>query len=325
MNPAATSEFLRVVPRILLPSQREVHPPPEQPRPAAPPLASGHTRILGRSPAMQRLVEQMQRAIPHLSVCAIEGESGTGKTLVASELHRLGPACDGPFVPMDAASFEPSAVPSNGGMLVLEQLDKMPPDRQGMLLNFLRCRDSFTVEPSLIPLQIVASSWTPLRLLVATGFLLPDLAYRLTAVRFHLPPLRERHEDLPVLAQHFLDRLVKKYGKAIQGLGAGTWTRLFSHSWPGNVRELRSVLESAVLECDGQWIRPLDISLTPPLPLRPMERSPKTLSPDSDMSLDAATRTHVANVMAYVRGNKKRAATLLCISRSTLYRMLERV
>ena len=322
MNPAATSEFLRVVPRILLPSQREVHPPPEQPRPAKPPLPQT-ARMVGRSPAFNRLMEQIERSVPHLRAGSIEGENGTGKSMLAAELHLRGPAAAGPLVTLHSSLFDPATSPT-GGMLVLERIDEMPQNRQAMLLNFLRCRDSFTVEPSLIPLQIVACSWTPLRLLVATGFLLPDLAYRLTAVRFHIPPLRERHEDLPVLAQHFLDRLAKKYGKAIQGLGAGTWTRLFSHSWPGNVRELRSVLEAAVLECDGQWIRPLDISLTPALPLRPLERPSTILSPDSDMSLDAATRNHVANVMAYARGNKKRAAALLCISRSTLYRMLER-
>jgi DNA-binding NtrC family response regulator len=280
-------------------------------------------RIVGRSPAISRLMEQMERSVTHLRGGAIEGERGTGKSLVAAELHTRGPASAGPLVTVHSSLFDPAKVPT-GGMLMLERIDEMPANRQAILLNFLRCRDSFTFEPSLIPLQLVVSSPISLRALVAGGSLLPDLAYRLTAVRFYLPPLRERHEDIPILAQYFLDHFAKKYGKPIQGLGSGTLTRLFSHNWPGNIRELRCVLESAVLETEGQWIRPLDISLTPPASSRPTQGSTTSVGSQNDMTLDTAARNHVSAVLAHARGNKKRAAALLGISRSTLYRMLER-
>jgi two-component system response regulator HydG len=321
MNPAiSTGEFLRVVPRILLPSQPAMRPQAEQPRPASKPLASRHAPIVGRSPAIQRLLEQMQRAIPHLRVCAIEGESGTGKSLVASELHRLGPACDGPFVAMEAANFEPDAAPCSG-MLVLERLDEMPADRQAMLMHLLRSRDAMIAEPGQIPFQIVTTSRHSLRSLVANGSLSPDLSFRLTAVRFSLPRLRERHEDIPLLTDFFLARYAAKYRKPIQGLATGALARLFAHSWPGNVRELQSVLESAVLSVEGQWIRPIDLVLTPAIGTRPLDPGSQSAAPE-DLSLNAITRRHVAAVLSLTGGNKKRTATLLGISRSTLYRLI---
>jgi DNA-binding NtrC family response regulator len=322
MNPAiSTGEFLRVVPRILLPSQPVVLPQPEQPRPAGNSIASRHSPIVGRSPAILHLLEQMQRAVRHLRVCAVEGESGTGKTLVASELHRLGPACDGSFVVIEAASFEPDASPSTGGMLVIEHLDKMPSDRQATLLNFLRSRDSILPNSSEIPLQIVTTSQHSLRNLVANGSLLPDLSFRLAAVRFSLPRLRERHEDIPLLTDFFLARFAAKYRKPIQGLATRALARLFAHSWPGNVRELQSVLESAVLSVEGQWVRPIDLILTPAIGARPLDTGPQTSAPE-DLSLSAVTRRHVAAVLSLTGGNKKRTATLLGISRSTLYRLI---
>lgn len=317
MTPATTTnEFLRVVPRVLLPSQ-ESHLQAEPQSVSRP----RHSPIIGRSPAIHRLLEQMQRAIPHLRVCAIEGESGTGKTLVASELHRLGPACDGPFVAIAAASFLPGVVPSTGGMLVLEQLHEMPADRQAMLLQLLRSHDATIPVPGQIPLQIVTTSCHSLRSLVANGSLLPDLSFRLTAVRFTLPRLRERHEDVPLLADFFLARYAAKYRKPIQGLATGALARLFAHSWPGNVRELKSVLESAVLSVEGQWIRPIDLVLTPAIGSRPLELGTQSSAPE-DLSLNAITRRHVAAVLSLTGGNKKRTANLLGISRSTLYRLM---
>jgi DNA-binding NtrC family response regulator len=318
MTPSAsTGEFLRVVPRVLLSSHPQAHPQAE-PLPGSRPR---HSPIIGRSPAIHRLLEQMQRAIPHLRVCAIEGESGTGKTLVAAELHRLGPACDGPFVAIEAANFQPDEVPPTGGMLVLEQLHEMPTDRQAMLLQLLRSNDAVIPEPCQIPLQIVTTSFHSLRSLVANGSLLPDLSFRLTAVRFALPRLRERHEDVPLLTDYFLARYAAKYHKPIQGLATGALQRLFAHSWPGNVRELKSVLESAVLSVDGQWIRPIDLHFMPAIGSRPIEIGSQAPSPN-DLSLDAVTRRHVAAVLSLTGGNKKRAANLLGISRSTLYRLM---
>ncbi|HVJ09066.1 MAG TPA: sigma 54-interacting transcriptional regulator [Acidisarcina sp.] len=284
---------------------------------------SSHSQILGRSTAIRRLLEQIERAVPHLRVGAIEGEAGTGKSMVARSLHECGPASHGPLLAMHSSVFDPSKIPASGGLVWLQRVDEMPANRQAMLLHFLRCRESFTLEPTPIPLQVVVSSTRSLRALVAAGSLMPDLAYRLTAVRFYLPPLRERHEDIPVLAQAFLDSFARKYRKPIQGLGTGTLARLFSHTWPGNVRELHSVLEAAALEVDGQWIRPIDIVLTPPVSIKLAQEAVTQSLTRKDWTLEAATRDHIATVMAFTGGNKKRAAGLLGISRSTLYRLLE--
>ena len=124
-----------------------------------------------------------------------------------------------------------------------------------------------------------------------------------------------------MLADFFLARYAAKYRKPIQGLATGALTRLFAHSWPGNVRELMSVLEAAVFSVEGQWIRPIDLVFMPAIGSRPVESGAQAAAPN-DLSLDAITRRHVSAVLSLAGGNKKRAANLLGISRSTLYRLL---
>jgi DNA-binding NtrC family response regulator len=168
--------------------------------------------------------------------------------------------------------------------------------------------------------------------MTASASFLPGLAHRLTAIRFTLPPLRERREDLPLLVEVLLDRLRIAHGKAVRGLAPGTLPRLMSHSWPGNVRELETVLSNALLDCVSEWIRPIDIpTLTWPFaagPQRIPARSAPTSAiddpaPELDPDLDRAILRHITRVLARVNGNKLRAARLLGISRSTLYRLLE--
>jgi DNA-binding NtrC family response regulator len=175
------------------------------------------------------------------------------------------------------------------------------------------------------------------------GLLLPDLAFRLTAIRFTIPPLRQRREDIVPLAQFLLDRICARYQQRPVALGPGTLARLLQHSWPGNVRELASVLENALLEATNGVIRPADLALPDgPLPppnsqfdpsllanlwANPTANPAAMLGPQSavgaaDLSLDAVIRHHVQYVLDLNRGNKLRSARQLAISRSTLYRIL---
>jgi len=151
------------------------------------------------------------------------------------------------------------------------------------------------------------------------GLLLPDLAFRLTAVRFAIPPLRQRREDITVLAQALLDRICTLYQQRPVILGPGTLARLLQHNWPGNVRELAAVLETALLEAVNGIIRPDDLALPSGLEAPPELRP--TMQTGS-LNLDAVVQQHVQYVLDLNRGNKLRAARQLGISRSTLYRIL---
>jgi two-component system response regulator AtoC len=156
--------------------------------------------------------------------------------------------------------------------------------------------------------------------MAAQGLLLPDLAFRLTAVRFAIPPLRMRREDITVLAQSLLDRICNLYQQRPVILGPGTLARLLQHGWPGNVRELAAVLETALLEAVNGVIRPDDLALPTGL-----ESTQETMQPalrGDSLNLDAVIQHHVQYVLDLNRGNKLRAARQLGISRSTLYRIL---
>lgn len=294
------------------------------------PEASMFGLMAGCSPAMQQLFSRMRYIAPHFRVATVEGEPGTGKLLAAQTLHHIGPAASGPFAPWVAADFLENPRDcwneARSGLLWLSRVDELVPEGQRRLRDFLEraAHERIRLKASSGPLQLVAGSAQPLRRLAATGAFRSDLAGHLTAIRFSIPPLRERREDIPLLAALFLRHWIRQHGKNIRGFAPGTLARLASHTWPGNVRELESVVASAALECPAQWIRPIDIpvfqwqgSASPGPPAPPADSSV------DDPDLDRAILRHIAHVLASVNGNKVRAARLLGISRSTLYRLLE--
>ncbi|MGB6134920.1 MAG: sigma 54-interacting transcriptional regulator [Acidobacteriaceae bacterium] len=293
------------------------------------PEASMLGLMAGGSPAMQQLFSRIRYIAPHFRVATVEGEPGTGKLLAAQTLHQIGPAVSGPFAPWVAADFlaNPEACwnQARGGLLWLSRVDELAPDGQRGLRDFLEraAHERIRLKASSGPLQLVAGSAQPLRPLSATGAFRSDLASHLTAIRFSIPPLRERREDIPLLAALFLRRWIRQHGKMLRGFAPGAFARLASHPWPGNVRELESVVAAAALECPGQWIRPIDISaIQSPGAASLVPPAPAADSID-DPDLDRAIFRHIARVLAGVNGNKVRAARLLGISRSTLYRLLE--
>jgi two-component system response regulator AtoC len=155
--------------------------------------------------------------------------------------------------------------------------------------------------------------------MAAQGLMLPDLAFRLTAVRFAIPPLRQRREDITVLAQSLLDRICTLYQQRPVVLGPGTLARLLQHNWPGNVRELSAVLETALLEAVNGVIRPDDLALPSGVEAPP---NLQTATRGDSLNLDEVIQHHVQYVLDLNRGNKLRTARQLGISRSTLYRIL---
>jgi DNA-binding NtrC family response regulator len=308
--------------------------------------------MAGRSPIMQRLFSQMRSTGPHLRIATLEGESGTGKTTAARTLHTLGPASSGAFLPCPAKLFfeqMPDIIrEARDGTLFLSHLEDLMSEQQLRLLHFLQWLDHQHARhtPESTPRQVFFSSNQPVRKLVSTFALRIDLAHRLTVIRFTVPPLRERREDIPLLAAHFAQRFSATHNKPIRGLGPQALPRLLTHSWPGNVRELEGIVHAAALECEGQWIRPIDIpSLSPTYPASAPSRPNGHAAPNArpnqansgqanqdetnrdeailnEANLDRAIHRHVTRVLAHVDGNKVRAARLLGISRSTLYRLL---
>ncbi|MGB0062818.1 MAG: helix-turn-helix domain-containing protein [Terracidiphilus sp.] len=306
-------------------------------------LDSSAVQVVGVSAAWRKLLMQAEMAAPHLQVAAIEGEPGSGKHTLARYLFSRSPLSSTSFQRRDAREWlATDADPSTlAGFTYLDRVDLLAPPGQGLLLGVLKTLQDRPVGRAVL----LTSSQSSLRQMASQGLLLPDLAFRLTAIRFSIPPLRQRREDIAPLAQFLLDRLCARYQQRPVALGSGTLGRLLQHTWPGNVRELMSVLENALLEADNGIIRPVDLALPDGQQAFPQTGfdlsigghaliaqavGPSTVfdtglgarAASADLSLDAVIRHHVQYVLDLNRGNKLRTARQLQISRSTLYRIL---
>jgi len=289
--------------------------------------APGLGAMVGRSTVMQHLFARMRATAPHFRLATVEGEPGAGKMLAAQTLHRFGRAAQGRFVPWMAVEFVEKAPEIwqglRGGLLYLARVDELSPAQQARLRDFLEraAQERVRSQDAAGPLQVVAGAAQTLRKAAAAGSFRSDLAGSLSTIRFAIPPLRERREDISLLAELFLLRWSAEHSKPLRGFAPPTMERLTAHTWPGNVRELETVVGAAALETTSQWIRLIDL----PRLEWPAERRGPTAdgTADEDPNLDRAILRHITRVLARVQGNKLRAARLLGISRSTLYRMLE--
>ena len=255
----------------------------------------------GPQPPHAAALRRIRCTAPHFRLVNVEGEPGTGKLLAAQTLHRLGPASSGPFVPCTRRRIyrrpKTSWTEASAGLLYFARVDELSPDQQRILRDFIEraAHERIRAAQATAPLQIVAGSLQPLRRLAATGAFRSDLASHLTAIRFAMPPLRDRKEDIPLLAGLFLRNWSQQHQSPLRGFAAGVLPRLAAHTWPGNVRELESVaIAAAALECTGQWIRPIDIPRSSgrsspsrrPRPRRPLLRRspPRPRHPSSHRS-----------------------------------------
>jgi len=294
---------------------------------------SAALQLVGISAAWRKLLLQAEMAAPHLQIAAIEGEPGSGKHSLARYLLSRSPLAATSFQRRDAREWlATDANPGSlAGFLYLDRVDLLAPPGQGLLLGVLKALQDRPSGRAVV----LASSQTSLRQMAGQGLLLPDLAFRLTAIRFAIPPLRQRREDIAPLAQFLMESLCQRYQQRPVVLGPGALARLLQHAWPGNIRELASVLEGALLEATNGIIRPADLLLPTSAemqmaaPFGPQLATPFVVPPTAPMaaqpanlSLDAVIRNHVQYVLDLNRGNKLRAARQLEISRSTLYRIL---
>jgi DNA-binding NtrC family response regulator len=230
--------------------------------------------MVGESPAMQELFDALKRVAPHDSTVLILGESGTGKELIARALHTLGPRASGPFVPINCATLSDHILESelfghergaftsadrpkpgvmeiaDGGTLFLDELSEMGLGCQAKLLRAIERREFRRVggtKKIKVNLRLIAASNVNLEQCVSTGRFRPDLYYRLKVLSLQVPPLRDRKEAIPVLAQRFLDDVTAKARMPTRRLTSEALAQLERYEWPGNVRELRNVMESVAL------------------------------------------------------------------------------
>ena len=306
--------------------------------------------MVGRSPAIRDVFRLMQQIGPTDAPVLLHGESGTGKRLAAEILHRLSPRREGPFQVVDCGTIPTHLMESelfgyergaftgadrkkpghleraHRGSLLLDEIANLTPDGQAKLLRFLEEKIIFRLggtEPIRLDVRIIAASNQPLDDCIRRGKFREDLYYRLNVFEIRLPPLRERIEDIPLLAEYFLSIFRDKYGKAIRGFRPEVISLLMGHAWPGNVRELRNVVERAVA-LSGDWIE------TGVLPdgirsgFREAERESQALD-DREFQrrarkiLEETERRLIEEALERARGNRRRAAELLGISPRTLY------
>ncbi len=271
---------------------------------------------------LRRLLLQLQAAGPIIPLAGFEGEPGSGKHLLALTLHHRSSASALPFRRADAAQWlasdpEPTSL---RGTLYLERADQLSPSGQSLLLQLLKSLEDAPVAD----FQLLIASHASLRQLAGQSIYLADLAFRLSAVRFQLPPLRDHREDISAIAQSLIARICQRYHRAPATLAPGALPRLLQHSWPGNVRELASQLESAILASSDGVLTPDRFDLPSRAPATPAFSHTAPLMDDysADLSLDAVILRHIQRTLDLHRGNKLRAARQLGISRSTLYRLL---
>ncbi len=274
------------------------------------------TSFVAISAAARRLVRQAEVVAPHLQVATIEGEPGVGKQTFAKLLHSRSAHAGSAFHRCDAGEWLLDQVDPQflSGFIYLDRVDLLAAPGQALLLRVLRSLQNRPAEE----FALLASSESSLRDMAAEGRFLPDLAFRLTAIRFVLPPLRERREDVVPLANSVLKSLVARYHLPRFSLAPDATTRLLQHDWPANARELSSVLESAILNAAHGVIRAEDLAIvSTPLASPRLDRpSPEILN------LDAVILNHIHAVLDLNHGNKLKTARQLGISRSTLYRLL---
>ena len=256
--------------------------------------ARGLGEIIGQSPVMLELTHTIRTVAPTECTVLIQGESGTGKELVAREIHRLSRRKDGPMITLNCGAMPLSLVESelfghergaftgasqrrigrfelaHRGTLFLDEVGELPLEAQAKLLRVLQERAFERVggtQTQRIDVRVVAATNRNLRDLVAQGAFRLDLYYRLEVLPITTPPLRERKEDVPLLAASFIQRIKKRLGHDIRGMTRESLDILMNYDWPGNVRELENVIERAAILANGPILSvpPLDSALTPPL------------------------------------------------------------
>ena len=299
--------------------------------------------LIATSPAMESVLELIARVGPSDANVLITGEHGSGKEVVARRVHAVSARADSPLVTVNVGGLPDGVFASelfghvkgaftdakgdrigrfemaDGATLFLDEIANVPFDQQAKLLRTLETGELERVgssKTSVVDARIISATNADLPKEVADGRFREDLLFRLNTVEIRLPPLRQRSEDIPLLANHFLGRYAEKYRKNLVGFDGAASTALERHGWPGNVRELAHVVERAVLMATDDVIKADHLGLT-------AGTGPGEVTLD-EISLDDLEKIFVEKAMRRYDGNVSKAAEALGLSRSALYRRLEK-
>ena len=304
---------------------------------------SAVTGIIGRSPSVRDLLEMIAKVADTESSVLITGETGTGKELIGKSIHKLSRRRSKVFCAVNSAAFPESLLESelfghrrgaftgatsnkkglfefaHEGTVFMDEVAEMPISMQVKLLRFLQTGEIRPVGDEAtryVDVRLVAATNKNLEEEVAVGTFREDLFYRLAVIPIHVAPLRERREDIPLLVSHFLRQFAARAGKQLDCVDDAAMDLLVSYAWPGNVRQLENSIERGVALCRGSRIT------TDDLPRRLREaRAPQSM--EGVHSLQAIERNHILETLDKVGWNRKRAAQLLQISTTTLWRRLK--
>jgi DNA-binding NtrC family response regulator len=298
--------------------------------------------LIATAPAMQPVLATIARIGPSDANVLITGEHGTGKEVVAQMLHALSARASRSLVAVNTGALPEGTFESelfghvkgaftdarterigrfelaDGGTLFLDEIANVPMRQQAKLLRVLETGEMERVGSSKtrrVDARLISATNADLRAEVEAGRFRGDLLFRLNTVEIHLPPLRERREDIPPLAAHFLARHVQRYRKQVQGIDSGAVQAMLQHSWPGNVRELDHTIERAVLMARGTQIEAVDLGLSA------ARVSNQGLE---EMSLEAVESILIRKALSRSNGNVSQAAEALGLSRGALYRRMEK-
>jgi two-component system, NtrC family, response regulator HydG len=304
--------------------------------------------IVGKSPAMLEVFEMVRKVARHYTNILLVGATGTGKELVAKAIHQMSPVGQQRFAVCNCSAMVDTLLESqlfghmrgsftgatdtrpglfeyaNGGTVFLDEIGETSLPMQAKLLRVIQNREIQRVgspEVRHVEVRLIAATNRDLRAEVLAGRFREDLFYRLSTIQVRVPSLTDRLDDIPLLVQYFIKKYNQAYSKQIQGLSRRTQALLLQHPWPGNVRELENVISCACLTSVNEFI---DVDDLPENLQKPFARSGHPEDPWRPLPLEEVKRQHIKRVLEVCEGNRVRAAQLLGIGRTSLYRFLKR-
>jgi len=306
--------------------------------------------IIGHSRVMVELLETVALVAPTEATVLITGESGTGKELIASAMHLNSPRREKPFIQLNCAAITETLLESelfghekgaftgadrrkegrfrlaNRGSIFLDEISEMSVAMQAKLLRVLQEKEIQRVggeEVLRVDVRVIAATNRDLKAEIKDGRFREDLYYRLNVVALAVPALRERREDIPLLAQHFLDSFAEKNRKHIKGFTPQAMDRLVRYDWPGNVRELMNAVERGVILCRGDYVSEMDFPLSvSDVPVPEQEAVREELL--ADLPLEEVEKVTILQTLKSAGGNKSETARRLGITRRTLHKKLKK-
>jgi DNA-binding NtrC family response regulator len=304
--------------------------------------------IVGRSPAMRDIFHTVERVAPTRATVLLAGESGVGKDMIARAIHQHSPRKNHAFVKINCTAIPENLMESelfgyekgaftganaskpgkfeqaDQGTVFLDEIGDVPGNIQVKLLRILQERQFERLGSNLtrnVDVRVVAATNVDLRAALEQGRFREDLYYRLNVVPINIPPLRDRREDIPFLAKHFVQKLSKELGAGAREISSAAMERLLGHSWPGNVRELENTLERSLVLASGEVLEPADIRIEAPRNNMQMTAQQTPLLPEGE-TLEHWEQMMIREALRRANNNKSQAARMLGLTRNALrYRL----